>query len=86
MQRVNNGPLVTAHSENLWQPERNEVNIEARTMSQDNKNLMLPTQPPTWLRAMNELCDLSYEVLNALVFLCRKPWDNPQTSSAVRVS
>lgn len=55
-------------------------------MSQDNKNLMLPTQPPTWLRAMNELCDLSYEVLNALVFLCRKPWDNPQTSSAVRVS
>lgn len=86
LQRVNKGPLVTAQSENLWQLERNEVNIESHTMSQDNKNLMLPTEPPTWLRAMNELCDLSNEVLNALVFLCRKPRDNPQTSSAVRVS
>lgn len=41
------------------------MNTEAHAMSQDNKNLMLPTRPPTWLRAADELCDLSYEALNA---------------------
>lgn len=44
-------------------------------MSQDNKNLMLPTRPPTRLRAVDELYDLSYEAPNALQLLCRKsPW------------
>lgn len=46
--------------------------MEAHAMSQDNKNLMLPTRPPTRLRAVDELYDLSYEALNALQFLCRK--------------
>lgn len=41
-------------------------------MSQDNKNLMLPTQAATWRRAMNELYDLSYDVFNASAFLCRR--------------
>lgn len=39
-------------------------------MSQDNKNLTLPTQAASWRRAMNELYDLSYDVFNALAFLC----------------
>lgn len=38
---------------------------------------MLATQAATWCRAMNELYDLSYDVVNASAFLCRR---SPGTS------